>query len=355
MDPSDVDWLRSYVDAGDETALTRLIDRHAGWVSAAARRRLGGDDHLAEDATQVVFMLLASKASAIIASERDSVAAWLFHAMHLTCGRLRRSGRRRAGIELRASQRGGDETRARPDDQLRMLMEDAIAQLAPADRQAVVSHFYQKRDYQTVGDELGCSADAARKRVARALASVRNWMLRDGIDVIPDDLLAATPAASQHQERLLRKTEDAARLGALARGALTMMQQAEAADFTVWSAEFFVKDVEANLDFFEKLGFRRHFIDNPDAMGRIPRASLRGGKTARLWLRRATDTEGTRPTPGMTLYFWIDGGADALTAHRDAIAAQGVQPSAFFDDVGLRNFTVTSPDGYTVGFFTAYQ
>jgi hypothetical protein len=57
----------------------------------------------------------------------------------------------------------------------------------------------------------------------------------------------------------------------------------------------------------------------------------------------------------MTLYFWIEGGADALATHRDAIAAQGVKPSPFFDDVSLRNFTVTSPDGYTVGFFTAYR
>ena len=134
-----------------------------------------------------------------------------------------------------------------------------------------------------------------------------------------------------------------------------MIQQAEAIDFTIWSAEFFVKDVEANLDFFEKLGFWRHFIDSPDAMGRIPRASLRGGKTARIWLRRASESEGTRPTPGVTLFFWIDGGADALTAHRDAILSQGVKPSPFFDDVTLRNFTVTSPDGYTVGFFTAYK
>jgi hypothetical protein len=134
-----------------------------------------------------------------------------------------------------------------------------------------------------------------------------------------------------------------------------MMQQAEATDFTVWSAEFFVTDVDVNLDFFEKLGFRRHFIDTPDAMGHIPRASLRGGQTARIWLRRASQTEGTRPTPGVTLFFWIDGGAEALTAHRDTIAAQGLKPSAFFDDVSLRNFTVTSPDGYSIGFFTAYK
>ena len=83
--------------------------------------------------------------------------------------------------------------------------------------------------------------------------------------------------------------------------------------------------------------------------------SLRGGKTARIWLRRASDADGTRPAPGMTLYFWINGGAEALMAHRTAIAAQGVEVSPFFDDISLRNFTVISPDGYSIGFFTQFK
>src|SRR5688572_17142475 len=105
MGASDLQWLRAYAHDGDEAALGRLIDRHSGWILAAARRRLQ-DEHLAEDATQVVFMLLTSKASTIVAGRRDSVAAWLFHVMHLTCGRLRRSARRQACLERRASELG---------------------------------------------------------------------------------------------------------------------------------------------------------------------------------------------------------------------------------------------------------
>ena len=134
-----------------------------------------------------------------------------------------------------------------------------------------------------------------------------------------------------------------------------MVQQIEAIDFAAMSAEFFVKDVEANLDFFEKLGFQRHWTETPDAMGRLPRASLRGGKTARIWLRRSTETEGTRPAPGVGLFFRINGGPEGLIAHRNAIAGQGVPVSPFFDDVTLRRFTVASPDGYSIGFFTVYK
>ena len=64
---------------------------------------------------------------------------------------------------------------------------------------------------------------------------------------------------------------------------------------------------------------------------------------------------GTRPAPGVTLYFWVDGGGDALQAHRKRIADEGVAVSPFTDDISLRNFTVTTPDGYSIGFFTQYR
>ena len=86
----------------------------------------------------------------------------------------------------------------------------------------------------------------------------------------------------------------------------------------------------------------------------MARASHRGGN-GRIWLRRADDSEGTRPTPGITLYFWIEGGAEGLRAHRDRIASRGVAVSPFFDDIGLRNFTVTTPDSYRIGFFAQYR
>jgi RNA polymerase sigma factor (sigma-70 family) len=352
MDTNDFEWLRAYAQQGDSAAFGRLVDRHAGWIIAAARRRLD-DEHLAQDAAQAVFMVLASKAAHVLDSDRKSLAAWMFHAMHLTCSRLRRSRDRRERIEARAQPpASGYEL---PRDELRVILEDAIAQLLPLERQAIVRRFYQGQDYQTIGEELQCTAEAVRKRIARSLVCVRRWMLQDGIDAIPDELLAGMTTPPQSPARLSQSAQDHARISSLAKGASIMMQQVQATDFTVWSAEFFVKDVEANLDFFEKLGFRRHFIDPPDAMGRIPRASLRGGQTARIWLRASSESEGTRPTPGVTLFLWIDGGPDALTAHRDAIAAQGIRPSAFFDDISLRNFTVTSPDGYTIGFFTAYH
>jgi hypothetical protein len=115
-----------------------------------------------------------------------------------------------------------------------------------------------------------------------------------------------------------------------------------------------VSDVEANLAFFEKLGFQRRWSETPDAMDRIPRASLAAG-VARIWLRRAAPDEDARPRAGSSCtYFWIET-PDALVAHRDAVIARGVEASPFFDDHSLRNFTVRTPDGYAIGFFTEYR
>ena len=246
-----------------------------------------------------------------------------------------------------------------PGEDLLALLEDSIAQLAPRDREAVVRRFYRREEFSRIGAALDLSPDAARKHLTRALARLRTLMLRDRVDVIPDALLeamndehSAAPArparsASDRQEQHPRVTD-------LAKGTIAMIGEAEDLGFSVVSAEFYVRDVEANLDFFEKLGFQRRWTETPDAIGRLPRASLRGG-VGRIWLRRADEHEGSRPAPGVVIHFWIDGGADALTTHRDRLAARGVPVSSFFDDHALRHFTVTTPDGYTIAFFTQYR
>ena len=170
-----------------------------------------------------------------------------------------------------------------------MLMEDAIWLLPPADREAIVLRFYQGENFARIGDSFNLSAEAVRKRISRALATVRTSMLRDGIDAIPDELLGALATMRTIGKRRAQSIDDNNRIHSIAKGTMTMMTQMEAIDFAAMSAEFFVKDVEANLDFFEKLGFRRHYMEAPDAMGRMPRASLRGGTSARIWLRRAAE------------------------------------------------------------------
>ena len=68
----------AFAQTADQQAFTQLVERHAGWVLAAARRQLG-DHQLAEDAVQVVFILLARR-SAPVADRK--LTGWLFRALH---------------------------------------------------------------------------------------------------------------------------------------------------------------------------------------------------------------------------------------------------------------------------------
>jgi RNA polymerase sigma factor (sigma-70 family) len=355
-EPADLELLRRHACDADGTAFARLVERHIGWIAAAARRRLR-DDHLADDAVQAVCLVLADKAAQLAARPPASLDAWLFHVMHFACSRIRRSRARRERHERHAGVTR-DEDCDVPDENLLALLEDSIAQLAPRDRETVVRRYYRREDFSRIGAALDLSPDAARKHLARALARLRTLMLRDRVDVIPDALLEAMNdeprAASARGARPTTDPNQQHRVSDIAKGTIAMLEEAQDLGFAVVSAEFYVRDVEANLDFFEKLGFQRRWTETPDAMGRLPRASLRGG-VGRIWLRRADDHEGTRPAPGVVLHFWIEGGADALTAHRDRIAARGVPVSPFFDDHALRHFTVTTPDGYTIAFFTQYR
>ena len=131
-------------------------------------------------------------------------------------------------------------------------------------------------------------------------------------------------------------------------------EQAPAGGYNLISVEYLVRDVEANLAFFEKLGFPKRWLDQPDAGGRLPRASLTAGAMGKIWVRRAADASEIRPSASINPFFWVDGGPDALVAHRKRIAESGVPVTPIVDEHALPNFSVTTPDGYSICFFTQY-
>src|SRR5262249_29783522 len=157
----------------------------------------------------------------------------------------------------------------------------------------------------------------------------------------PDELLAGY----QQHEKKQRAAADSKRINRIVKEKLSMEQQqaTSVGGHQMISAEFLVRDVEANLEFFEKLGFPRRFVDQPTAAGIIPRASLTAGQMAKIWIRRAPDSD-IRPSPSINVFFWINGGPDALVAFRKTLAAQGVPVTPIIDEHGLPNFNVTTPD-----------
>ncbi len=83
---------------------------------------------------------------------------------------------------------------AEPQLEIAFLMphvDAALAQLASADRDALVLRFLQQQSMAMVSQSLGVSEEAAKKRVARALTRLRNIFFRDR-GVITNGVLATT-------------------------------------------------------------------------------------------------------------------------------------------------------------------
>src|SRR6476646_5268777 len=89
------DWqcLSEYVHEGSQSAFREVVARHVDLVYATCRRVVR-DAHLAEDATQAVFVILAKKARTI--RRHTSLVGWLHNtARYVSCNALRVAANRR--------------------------------------------------------------------------------------------------------------------------------------------------------------------------------------------------------------------------------------------------------------------
>jgi RNA polymerase sigma factor (sigma-70 family) len=168
--------LDEYAIQKSEAAFAELVRRHADWVYSAARR-LVRDQHLAEDVTQAVFLLLAQRARQI--RPGVSLNGWLFNVTRNSARHALRSQARRHKHEKQAAEMNSAEMNAQDRSadtfwtEIAPRLEDLVAGLRPSDRDAVLLRFYEKKSMADVGAALGVSEDAAKKRVAAAVERLR--------------------------------------------------------------------------------------------------------------------------------------------------------------------------------------
>src|SRR5688500_15833311 len=172
--PSDHELLRDYASNRSQPAFAQLVTRHVDLVWSAARRQLR-DAHLAEDVTQAVFLLLARKAASLDTS-KVSIAGWLYTTTHYAANNARRGEARRRARERKAGEAMRTGSSHGPSigfDAIETDLDGAMARLAARDRDAVVMRFLRQMSLRDVGAALGVSEDAAKVRVARAVAKLR--------------------------------------------------------------------------------------------------------------------------------------------------------------------------------------
>jgi len=167
--------LEAFVGQKDPAAFELIVQRHARWVFAAAFRQLR-DRHLAEDAVQIVFAILAQKAPTMNTGRK--LSGWLFNTLQFTVKNIRRAERSRHKHQAIAAKPEMQE--APPDSAMvrecAQQIDAAVARLSAAHRQAILLRFYQDLPFDRIAVEMGVNEAAARKRVDRALKGLRRHL-----------------------------------------------------------------------------------------------------------------------------------------------------------------------------------
>ena len=177
----DLDLLKEYCRTGSENAFAEIVQRHLDLVYSVAIRQVGGDEALARDVSEEVFISLARNACKL--GGQVILSGWLYRCARFVALDAMRTERRRRNREWEAQEMHaiGDEEFEREWESARPLLDDAISELQRLDRDAICLRFYEKRSFAEIGERLNLSENASRMRVSRALDKLNGYLASKGI------------------------------------------------------------------------------------------------------------------------------------------------------------------------------
>lgn len=194
MDISDTSLLREFVNGKGSRHFRQLVERYQGLVFSTALRRLH-DRGLAEEVAQDVFVSLSKKARLLVG--HSNLAGWLYTtSLKKAANRMKSETRRKQREERFANETLIAAERAAVPTEAFEHMDEALARLGEKDREALVLRFFQGLDLNEVGKSQGSTAEAARKRVTRALQKLRSAFGKKGIALPTSTAVAAVLTGS---------------------------------------------------------------------------------------------------------------------------------------------------------------
>ena len=169
--------LARFSEQRDDAAFAAIVKRYGGLVLGVCRRAVR-DAHLAEDAFQAAFLVLARNPQAAVRA--TSVAGWLFGVARRVGLAARRHEERRQKRERRAG------TESRPDesphdwDDLLCVVDEELARIPDENRAALIACFLREQTHDEAARELGWSLSTLRRRLDRGKELLRARLTRRG-------------------------------------------------------------------------------------------------------------------------------------------------------------------------------
>src|SRR5262245_27004289 len=214
---TDADLLGRFVAARDGEAFALLVRRHGPMVFGVCRR-ITGEWHLAEDAFQATFVVLARKAAVV--SPPGAVAGWLHGVAHRVARNARRAASRRLQVERPVDDFPDPAAPLQPDADrdFRGVLDDELRKLPGKYRELLVACDLEGRPRQPVAEGLGIPEGTLSSRLTAARKMLADRLAKRGIApaVVAGVAASGPPVAAREVPRVLLAS--AARIGSAAPG-----------------------------------------------------------------------------------------------------------------------------------------
>jgi RNA polymerase sigma factor (sigma-70 family) len=191
MSDSDLQLLERYTRQHAEDAFSEIVRRHLDLVFSAALRQVRSPQ-LAEEVAQSAFTDLARQAHHL--APDTVLSAWLYQVTRRTAIDVVRRESRRQAREQVACELNAMNTAAADWTHIEPLLDEAMQGLEDVDRTAVLLRYFENQSLREVGQRLGTTEEAARKRVSRAVERLREVFVRRGVTVGASGLVALVSA-----------------------------------------------------------------------------------------------------------------------------------------------------------------
>ncbi|HEV3142895.1 MAG TPA: sigma-70 family RNA polymerase sigma factor, partial [Gemmataceae bacterium] len=176
---TDGELLNRFVTEHEEDAFTVLVRRHGSMVLGVCQRLLA-DLHLAEDAFQATFIVLARRAATI--RSRTSLGTWLYTVAQRVAMKARAKAkawrtRERESGNMPRTERSGENTW----QELRSIIDEEIGRLPEKYQGPLVLCCLESKSHDRAAKELGCAKTTLERRLSRGREVLRRQLIRRGV------------------------------------------------------------------------------------------------------------------------------------------------------------------------------